>query len=53
MSPEAYISYIVVHPDWRSAGIASFMIYHLIQVTSRYSINSKYIIRMTFPVDDH
>ena len=28
---EAYISFVVVHPDWRSAGIGSFMIYHLIQ----------------------
>eukprot|EP00112_Aurelia_sp_Birch-Aquarium-sp1_P019636 Seg49.2 transcript_id=Seg49.2/GoldUCD/mRNA.D3Y31 product="Cysteine-rich protein 2-binding protein" protein_id=Seg49.2/GoldUCD/D3Y31 len=28
---EAYISFILVHPDWRKAGIGTFMIYHLIQ----------------------
>ncbi|XP_065836652.1 cysteine-rich protein 2-binding protein-like [Oscarella lobularis] len=28
---EAYISFVVVHPDWRGAGIGTFMIYHLIQ----------------------
>ena len=28
---EAYISFVLVHPDWRRAGIGSFMIYHLIQ----------------------
>ena len=28
---EAYISFILVHPDWRNAGIGTFMIYHLIQ----------------------
>lgn len=27
---EAYISYLFTHPDWRGAGIATFMIYHLI-----------------------
>lgn len=32
MTPDAYISYITVHPDWRGCGIASFMIYYLIQV---------------------
>ena len=31
MTPGAYISYVVVHPDWRGAGIASFMLYHLMQ----------------------
>ena len=28
---EAYISFIMVHPDWQHAGIGTFMIYHLIQ----------------------
>jgi len=34
MTPEAYILYIVVHPEWRGAGIATFMLYHLIQTIS-------------------
>lgn len=29
---EAYISFLLVHPEWRRAGIGTFMIYHLIQV---------------------
>ena len=29
---EAYISFIFTHPEWRRAGIAKFMLYHLIQV---------------------
>lgn len=29
---EAYISYLFTHPEWRGAGIAKFMLYHLIQV---------------------
>ena len=28
---EAYISFILVHPDWQRAGIATNLIYHLIQ----------------------
>lgn len=28
---EAYISFIFTHPEWRKAGIATFMLYHLIQ----------------------
>ncbi|KAK7101092.1 cysteine-rich protein 2-binding protein-like [Littorina saxatilis] len=28
---EAYISFIFTQPEWRGAGIASFMLYHLIQ----------------------
>ena len=28
-----YITYICVHPEWRSAGIAKFMLYHLIQTS--------------------
>jgi len=31
MTPEGYISYVVVHPEWRGAGIANFMLYHLFQ----------------------
>ncbi|XP_071951986.1 cysteine-rich protein 2-binding protein-like isoform X2 [Antedon mediterranea] len=27
----AYISFLFVHPEWRGAGIATFMVYHLIQ----------------------
>lgn len=30
---EAYISFLLVHPEWRRAGIATFMIYHLIQAS--------------------
>ena len=29
---EAYVSFLVVHPDWRGVGIGRFMLYHLIQV---------------------
>lgn len=32
---EAYISFLLVHPEWRRAGIGTFMIYHLIQVRLR------------------
>ncbi|XP_074642134.1 cysteine-rich protein 2-binding protein-like isoform X2 [Tubulanus polymorphus] len=28
---EAYISFLFTHPEWRRAGIAKFMLYHLIQ----------------------
>ncbi|CAB0032002.1 unnamed protein product [Trichogramma brassicae] len=28
---EAYISFLLVRPEWRNAGIGTFMIYHLIQ----------------------
>ena len=30
---EAYISFIFTHPEWRRAGMATFMLYHLIQVS--------------------
>jgi ribosomal protein S18 acetylase RimI-like enzyme len=34
MNPEeSYITYIAVHPEWRRAGIAKFMMYHLIQTS--------------------
>lgn len=28
---EAYLSFVLVHPDWRRAGIAKMILYHLIQ----------------------
>ncbi|XP_061737117.1 cysteine-rich protein 2-binding protein isoform X1 [Nerophis ophidion] len=28
---QAYISFLLVHPEWRRAGIGTFIIYHLIQ----------------------
>ncbi|CAH1775694.1 unnamed protein product [Owenia fusiformis] len=28
---EAYISFLFTHPEWRGAGIGTFMLYHLIQ----------------------
>eukprot|EP01102_Stenamoeba_stenopodia_P003036 TRINITY_DN12965_c0_g1_i1.p1 TRINITY_DN12965_c0_g1~~TRINITY_DN12965_c0_g1_i1.p1 ORF type:complete len:453 (+),score=62.15 TRINITY_DN12965_c0_g1_i1:202-1359(+) len=31
MNPDGYITYLLVHPDWRGAGVATFMLYHLIQ----------------------
>jgi len=31
ITPDGYISFIAVHPEWRGMGIATFMIYHLIQ----------------------
>ena len=29
---EAYISFVFTHPEWRRAGIAKSMLYHLCQV---------------------
>ncbi|KAK7069898.1 Cysteine-rich protein 2-binding protein [Halocaridina rubra] len=29
----AYISFLIVHPEWRRAGIATFILYHLIQTS--------------------
>jgi len=29
---ECYIPFVFTHPEWRRAGIAKFMIYHLCQV---------------------
>ncbi|XP_063826870.1 cysteine-rich protein 2-binding protein [Ostrinia nubilalis] len=31
---EAYISFVLTRPEWRGAGIASFMLYHLLQTCS-------------------
>nr|CAB3234101.1 cysteine-rich protein 2-binding protein [Phallusia mammillata] len=28
---EAYVSFLLVHPDWQKAGIGTFMLYHLMQ----------------------
>ena len=28
-----YIPYLLVHPDWEKAGIGSYMLYYLIQMT--------------------
>lgn len=28
---EAYVPFLLVHPDWQGSGIGSFMLYHLIQ----------------------
>ncbi len=39
---EAYISFLLVHPEWRRAGIGTFMIYHLIQVGLQPSLVSQY-----------
>ena len=33
ISTLGYITYICVHPEWRSQGIARFMLYHLIQTS--------------------
>lgn len=38
---EAYISFLLVHPEWRRAGIATFMIYHLIQVMKKSHVSAK------------
>lgn len=38
---EAYISFLFVHPEWRRAGIATFMIYHLIQVMKKSHVSAE------------
>ncbi|PIK43890.1 putative cysteine-rich protein 2-binding protein [Apostichopus japonicus] len=52
---EAYISFLFVHPEWRGAGIGTFMVYHLIQtcmgkdVTLRHSpTNSAMLLYQKF-----
>ncbi|KAI9337483.1 hypothetical protein BDR26DRAFT_803999 [Obelidium mucronatum] len=34
--PDGYISYIMVRPGWQRAGIAKFMLFHLIQAVESY-----------------
>ena len=34
---EAYISFIFTHLEWRRAGIGSFLLYHLIQVSGLFT----------------
>lgn len=41
---EAYISFLFTHPEWRGAGIATFMLYHLIQVSARAQAQSRFRI---------
>lgn len=36
---EAYVSFLFVHPEWRRAGIAKFILYHLIQVSLLHKKN--------------
>ncbi|XP_033737802.1 cysteine-rich protein 2-binding protein-like [Pecten maximus] len=36
---EAYISFLFTHPEWRRAGIAKFMLYHLIQTCLGKDVN--------------
>ena len=38
MYNEAYISFVFTHPEWRRAGIATFMLYHLIQVRQQATV---------------
>ena len=33
---EAYISFMAVRPGWQRSGVATFMLYHLIQVCSLF-----------------
>ena len=35
---EAYISFLFTHPEWRGAGIATFTLYHLIQVNYQLGV---------------
>ncbi|KAJ3159740.1 Cysteine-rich protein 2-binding protein [Geranomyces michiganensis] len=47
MTPDGYLSYIAVRPGWEGAGIARFMLFHLIQkipskdITLHVSANNK------------
>lgn len=45
---EAYISFLFVHPEWRRAGIATFMIYHLIQVIKKKKKNPMSLLKHQF-----
>jgi len=47
---EAYISFIFTHAEWRHAGIGSFLLYHLIQVSLLFthSWHSCFVIETGF-----
>jgi ribosomal protein S18 acetylase RimI-like enzyme len=32
ITTDGYITYVAVHPDWREAGVASFMLFHLVHM---------------------
>lgn len=32
ITPQGYISYILAHPEWKGAGITTFILYNLIMV---------------------
>ena len=44
---EAYISFIFTHPEWRQAGIGSFLLYHLIQVSRLFTQHSNIFFCLT------
>ncbi|KAJ3280373.1 Cysteine-rich protein 2-binding protein [Borealophlyctis nickersoniae] len=61
MTPEGYITYIMVRPGWTGAGVGRFMLYHLIQaasgkdVTLHVSANNKAMLlyqRMGFKPEE-
>lgn len=47
---EAYIPFLLVHPDWRGSGIGSFMLYHLVQtcmgkdITLHVAVNNPAVV---------
>lgn len=42
---EAYISFILTRPEWRRAGIATFMLYHLLQVNKTLLYQSNLLMK--------